>query len=135
MEAPIYTLRRYHLLLLLCIGTIISMMLRHATTFAVIAMGNISPIDMAQIESAYFYGYCIGTAPMGFVADAIGARFLITAAIGGSSFFALFTEVAARNGLASFIVSVAQNVRTPIFNKNNGRSRVCVRAKCAVGVH
>ena len=104
MEAPIYTLRRYHLLLLLCIGSIISMMLRHATTFAVIAMGNISPIDMAQIESAYFYGYCIGTAPMGFVADAIGARFLITAAIGGSSFFALFTEVAARNGLASFIV-------------------------------
>ena len=59
-------------------------MLRHATTFAVIAMGNISPIDMAQIESAYFYGYCIGTAPMGFVGDKLGARLLIALAVGGS---------------------------------------------------
>ena len=50
------------------------MMLRHAPTFTLIAMGNMSSSDMAQVESAYFYGYCIGTAPMGFVADAIGAR-------------------------------------------------------------
>ena len=92
MEAPIYQLRRYHLLVLLCIGNIIGMMLRHATTFTLIAMGNMSSADMAQVESAYFYGYCIGTAPAGFIADAIGARFLITVAIGGSGFFALFTQ-------------------------------------------
>ena len=103
MEAPIYKLRRYHLLVLLCIGNIIGMMLRHATTFTLIAMGNMSSADMAQVESAYFYGYCIGTAPAGFIADAIGARFLITVAIGGSGFFALFTQVAANSGLGWFV--------------------------------
>ena len=103
MEAPFYKLCRYHLLALMCIGNIVALMLRFTTSVTVLAMENVSTLDMAQVESAFYYGYCIGTAPMGFVADAVGARLLIALAIGGSGVFALFTEVAANNGLAWLI--------------------------------
>ena len=104
IEAPFYKLRRYQLLALMCFGNTVAIMLRFATSVTVLAMENVSKFEMAQIESSFFYGYCIGTAPMGFVADAIGARLLIALAIGGSGFFALFTELAANNGLAGLIV-------------------------------
>ena len=66
------------------IGNILAIMLRFATSVTVLAMEDVSVLDMAQVDSSFFYGYCIGTAPMGFVADAIGARLLISLAIGGS---------------------------------------------------
>ena len=87
----------------MCVGNIVAIMLRFATSVTVLAMDDVSTFDMAQIDSAFFYGYCLGTAPMGFIADAIGARLLIALAIGGSGVFALFTEWAANTGLGWFI--------------------------------
>ena len=84
MEAPICTLRRYHILTLMCIGNMLAYMTRFAVSVTLLAMDNITTFEMAQIESSFFYGYCIGTAPMGFVADKLGARLVIAFAIGGS---------------------------------------------------
>ena len=66
---------------------------------------------MAQIESSFFYGYCLGVAPMGFIADKIGARVLISIAIGGSGAISLLTEVAAKGGVAYFMVIRVFQVR------------------------
>ena len=104
MEAPFYKLRRYQMLVLMCIGNIVAFKLRFATSVTVLAMNNVSTYEMAQIESSFFYGYCVGVAPMGYIADALGARLLIALAVGGSGFVALFTEVAANGGVEAFIV-------------------------------
>ena len=74
MEAPICTLRRYHILILMCMGNMLAYMTRFAVSVTLLAMENITTFEMAQIESSFFYGYCIGTAPMGFVGDKLGAR-------------------------------------------------------------
>ena len=66
---------------------------------------------MAQIESSFFYGYCLGVAPMGFIADKIGARVLISIAIGGSGAISLLTEVAAKGGVSYFMVIRVLQVR------------------------
>ena len=66
---------------------------------------------MAQIESSFFYGYCLGVAPMGFIADKIGARVLISIAIGGSGAISLLTEVAAKGGVAYFMMIRVFQVR------------------------
>ena len=84
MEAPICTLRRYHILALMCVGNMLAYMTRFAVSVTLLAMDNVTTYEMAQIESSFFYGYCIGTAPMGFIADQLGARLVIAIAIGGS---------------------------------------------------
>ena len=66
---------------------------------------------MAQIESSFFYGYCLGVAPMGFIADKIGARVLISIAIGGSGAISLLTEVAAKGGVPYFMMIRVFQVR------------------------
>ena len=70
-------------------------MTRFSTTVTMLAMDdlNLTKSQMAQVESSFFYGYCLGVAPMGFIADKIGARVLITVAIGGSGAISLLTEV------------------------------------------
>ena len=95
MEASICKLRRYHLLALICLGNTFAYMTRFSTTVTMLAMDdlNLTTSQMAQIESSFFYGYCLGVAPMGFIADKIGARVLITIAIGGSGAISLLTEV------------------------------------------
>ena len=143
MEAPIYKLRRYHLLALICLGNILAYMTRFSTTVTMLAMDDLNlttsqawsrlclevlsnfncqiggtktkknyPFtQMAQIESSFFYGYCLGVAPMGFIADKIGARVLISIAIGGSGAISLLTEVAAKGGVPYFMMIRVFQVR------------------------
>ena len=77
MEAPLYKLRRYHLLLILCLGNMLAYMTRFATTVTLLATDGLTTSEMAQIESSFFYGYCLSVVPMGFLADKIGARAMI----------------------------------------------------------
>ena len=78
MEAPLYKLRRYHLLLILCLGNMLAYMTWFATTVTLLATDGLTTFEMAQIESSFFYGYCLSVVPMGFLADKIGARAMIT---------------------------------------------------------
>ena len=69
MEAPIYKLRRFHLLIILCFGNVLAYMTRFATTVTLLATEGFTTFEMAQIESSFFYGYCLSVGPMGFLAD------------------------------------------------------------------
>ena len=85
MELPIWRLRRYHLLLLTFIGNMLAYMVRFSFNVTVIDMTNVNNTnfvnwtkgDIAQIQAAFFYGYCSSCALFGLFADRVGPRIII----------------------------------------------------------
>ena len=87
MELPIWQLRRYHLLLLTFIGNMIAYMVRFSFNVTVIDMTNPNNThgvhvnwtkgEVAQIQAAFFYGYCSTCALFGLFADRVGPRIII----------------------------------------------------------
>jgi len=104
MELPIWRLRRYHLLLLTFIGNMLAYMVRFSFNVTVIDMTNANNTnfvnwtkgDIAQIQAAFFYGYCSSCALFGLFADRVGPRIIIAFAVGGSGALNLLFSVLAR---------------------------------------
>ena len=73
-----------NILNVLNVGTLIAFHLLRSWALQLIVEGN----NIIMIFIKHF----LGVAPMGFIADKIGARVLITIAIGGSGAISLLTE-------------------------------------------